>query len=167
MCGYAGWYARDGYRELLFYLPLQQVLLLGPVIYGYLRSLLQPDYRMVGWERLHLLPGLLYLGYALLVFGVDVVVLGEPWFYADGRDMDLDDWYHGLGVMSQLGYLALSLRHYRRYRRLSVQVLSYAEAVSFRWVQRVLWLFVALLLLRVLLFALNPEWGEFGSKFWY
>lgn len=33
MLGYADWYALDGYREVLFYLPLQQVLLIGPVIY--------------------------------------------------------------------------------------------------------------------------------------
>ncbi len=165
--GYAGWYGLDGYRETLFYLPLQQQLLLGPVMYGYLRSLLDPAFRIQGRQWWHFLPAVLYLGYSLVVWITDVWVLQRPWFYADGQDKDLDFSYQMAGLISILGYFALSLRHYRSYRQLSLQVLSYAEAVSHRWIQRYLWVFVALLVLRVLFFIFNPEWGEFGSKFWY
>ncbi|MBT8219522.1 MAG: helix-turn-helix domain-containing protein, partial [Bacteroidia bacterium] len=35
------------------------------------------------------------------------------------------------------------------------------------WIQRFLIAFLVILFLRILFFALNPEWGQFGSKFWY
>jgi len=167
MLGYAGWYAMDGYREALFYLPLQQLLILGPVIYFYTRSLLNPDFRLRKSQWLHFLPAALYLLYSLIVLVGDKLLLDEIYFYADGRDKDLDPWYQVAGLVSMLFYFGLSLKHYENYKKLAFKVLSFAETVVYRWVQRYLLAVLVILLLRILFFVLNPEWGEFGSKFWY
>ena len=167
MCGYAGWYARDTYREILFFIPFQQVFLLGPVIYFYTQSLLNKSFRLVPKDLFHFLPAILYLLYSLIVFVTDALILDEYYFYADGRDKDLAFWYQMSGLVSMMFYLFLSIRYYRVYKNIAFQTVSFAETILFGWVQRFLVAFLIILILRILFFILNPEWGQFGSKFWY
>jgi AraC-like DNA-binding protein len=167
MLGYAGWYTVDLLRDILFYLPFQQLFLLGPVLYFYVQSLLNPSFRIKKKDFLHFLPGFLYLVFILIVFITDKIILKDYYFYADGRDMDLDFWYQFSGLISMVFYLFLSLRFYARYREMAFATVSFAEAILFNWIRRFLLAFLLILLLRVLFFILNPEWGEFGSKFWY
>jgi hypothetical protein len=35
MLGFAGWYSLQPYRDIMFYIPFQQLFLIGPVIYFY------------------------------------------------------------------------------------------------------------------------------------
>ncbi|MEN0048752.1 MAG: helix-turn-helix domain-containing protein [Bacteroidota bacterium] len=167
MLGYAGWYSDNGYRDFMFYVPFQQLFFLGPIIYFYTQNLLNPSFRLQREGYIHFLPGTLYLCYSLVVLIGDKLVLKAYYFYADGRDKDLDAWYQWAGLFSMVFYLILSLRHYNNYRKLAFETLSFAESVLFRWIQRYLIAFLIILLLRVLFFILNPEWGQFGNKFWY
>lgn len=167
MCGHAGWYGRDGYREFLFFVPFQQFFFLGPIIYFYVSALLQADFRVSGRRWFHLLPGALYLLYSLVVFIVDVWVLDEYYFYRDGRDKDLEPWYQisGLAVISF--YLALSLQVYRQYHRRIFDELSYADSVLFRWLRQFLTVLLIIILLRLSFLILLPNWGSFGQKWYY
>ncbi|HEU4473055.1 MAG TPA: AraC family transcriptional regulator [Flavisolibacter sp.] len=165
--GYAGWYGRQPYRNILFYLPLQQLLLLPPVLYFYIRSLLDPGFVFLRRHWLHFLPAGLYLVYALVVYLGDVVIMQEAYFYSDGRDKDLSPWYQVAGFVSFAIYLLLSLRFYARYRRVSYELTSFADEIQFKWIRHFLIAFVLLLLIRALFFGLNPEWSGFGRKFWY
>jgi len=136
MLGYAGWYSIKAYREFLFFIPFQQLFLIGPL-------------------------------YSLVIFVTDKIILEEFYFYADGRDKDLVFWYQLAGLISKLVYLLLSLTYYRIYRKFIVQEVSFADEVLFKWIRHFLLAFAFILLLRVFFFILNPEWGEFGSKYWY
>lgn len=167
MLGYAGWYAHSGYRDTLFFIPFQQVLLLGPVLYFYMRSLLFPGKGYGRADIVHFLPALLYLGYSFLAFIYDVYIADTYYFYADGRDKDLKFWYQALGWLSLVYYLLQSLALYRNYRLQTQQWVSYADAIRRNWVRILLLAFLVLLALRLLFFVLNPEWDEFGRKFWY
>lgn len=167
MLGYANWYAQDGYREFLFYMPFQQVLLLGPVLYFYVRQVLEPQRAFSKRDWLHLIPAGLYLVYALVIWLWDSVLGPQVFFYANNKDKDFDLWYQVVGFASLTGYFLLSLVAFRGYRRWSYNSLSYADEVQFRWLHRFLWAFVLMLSLRLLFFFTNPEWGEFGRKFWY
>lgn len=167
MLGYAGWYSVKSYREFLFFVPFQQLLLIGPVLYFCIQSLLNSQFQLVRKDALHFLPAGLYLLYSLVVFIVDKWVLDEFYFYADGQDKDLDFWYQMAGLLSMLFYLFMSLKDYRRYRNRTVQEVSYADEIAFKWVEHFMLAFGFILLLRILFFILNPEWGEFGSKYWY
>lgn len=167
MLGYAGWYSQQPYRDLLFYIPFQQLFFLPPVLYFYIKTLLNPAYILNQNDRLHFLPGLGYLFYALTVFVADKWILHTHYFYADGQDKDFSPWYQVAGFISLLIYSLLSLRVYVRYKEISYQTVSFADAILFAWVKRFLIALLLLLLLRGLFFLVNPEWDQFGRKFWY
>lgn len=167
MLGHSNWYARDGYREVLFFVPFQQLLLLGPVLFVYVRKVLQPQVRLspkTGW---HFLPAVLYLVYSLIVFVVDVWVLEEFYFYADGIDKDLKLWYQTLGLLSISAYCGWSLWYYARYRRSLANEVSFADALTFSWIRQFLWALLIIILLRTGFLVLFPQFGDFGIKFWY
>lgn len=167
MLGYAGWYAQETTRNILFYIPFQQLFLIGPVIYFYLRSLLSPNQTNSIDLFYHFLPAIVYNLAMLVVFVNDVVIQSDYYFYADGKDMDLDPWYQWAGLVSMVAYLVLSINYYQKYKRALYDSISYADELVVNWVQHFLVAFLIVLLLRVLFFILNPEWGEFGNKFWY
>ncbi|MEL6699850.1 MAG: AraC family transcriptional regulator, partial [Bacteroidota bacterium] len=167
MLGYAGWYSTNPYREFMFFFPFQQLFLIGPVFYFYILTLLNRNFKFVRWDWLHFFPALLYMLYSLIVFITDKLILDELYFYADNKDKDLDVWYQVAGLISMLFYLILSLRHYLSYRKLSLEEVSYADEISFKWIQYFTLALGIILILRILFFILNPEWGEFGRKFWY
>ncbi|MEM9679036.1 MAG: AraC family transcriptional regulator, partial [Bacteroidota bacterium] len=167
MLGYANWYSKGITREILFFVPFMQVLVIGPVVYFYIQSLLNPDFKFSKKDWIHFVPGLLYLLYSLVIFITDKLVLDEFYFYADGRDKDLKTWYQLLGLASMVYYLVLSLRKYLAYKKLIYNVVSYADSILFRWIQNFLLAFLTLLILRVIFFFSNPQWVQFGSQFWY
>jgi AraC-like DNA-binding protein len=110
---------------------------------------------------------MLYLVYSLTVFIADKLLLDEFYFYADGRDKDMANWYQTAGLISMAFYLILSLKYYSNYKKLIFETVSYAETILFQWIRDFMIAFLAILILRVLFFILNPEWGEFGSQFWH
>jgi AraC-like DNA-binding protein len=167
MLGYAGWYSRKVTREILYFIPFMQVLLIGPVIFFYTKSLLNTTFKISKKEYYHFIPALIYLIYSLIVFITDQLILDEFYFYADGRDKDLANWYQTAGVISMSYYLILSLKHYSTYKKLVFDKVSFADSILFQWIQNFLIAFLSIIILRVLLFVLNPEWGEFGSQFWH
>lgn len=167
MLGYAGWYSKQPYRDILFYTPLQQLLVLPPLLYFYCRSLFDRSFVFTRKQLLHFLPAALYLLYSCVVVVTDQLVLGEYYFYADERDKDFSFWYQAAGFVSLLVYLLLSLRSYHTYKQITYNTVSYADSLTFAWAQRFLLAFLLLLILRALFFFINPEWDEFGRKFWY
>lgn len=144
-----------------------QVLVIGPVVYFYTKSLLNKSFEFKNIDWLHFVPGGIYLGFSLIVFITDKFILDSFYFYADGRDKDLADWYQFSGVVSMSIYLILSLRYYLNYKQRIFQTVSYAESIRFSWILNFLIAFLSIIVLRVLLFALNPEWGQFGNQFWH
>jgi AraC-like DNA-binding protein len=167
MLGYDGWYGKDGYADFLFFMPCQQLFFLGPVIYCYTRSLLEDDFRLKGKEWLHFLPGGLYLLFTAVVFVVDFLILDEYYFYDDGKDMDLDNWYQYSGLISVAIYTYLSLRRYNEYRKRIFEELSYADTVVYGWMRQFLVALLAILVLRIVFMILLPNFGQFGNWFWY
>lgn len=168
MFGYMNWYAIDGYREFLFYVPFQQLFLLGPVFYGYISTILEPKIPFLNRKNwLHFLPALLYGVYSLVAFLGDALFLDQALFYADGRDKDLLPWYQFAGLISMIAYAVLSLKSYQKYRKRIFQELSYADAVVYKWVQLFLICLILILLIRIIFIVLFPNFGSFGIKYWY
>lgn len=162
MLGFGGWYDNQPYRDILFYVPFQQLYFIGPLIFFYVQSLLNPSFRFGKKEWLHLLPGILYLLFCITMVVTDKLVLKKYFFLAGGTDPDFDTWYQVTGFISMLFYFLLSLRYYQLYKKLIVQVVSYAETVMYRWIRNFLLAFLIMLLVRLVFFIL----GEFLSL-WY
>lgn len=167
MLGFAGWYSLQPYRDILFYLPLQQTLLIGPAIFFYTQSLLNPRFKFTRIHWLHLLPATLYLFYNLWIFIADKLILHQPYFYADGKDKDFDTWYQIIGLISMIAYAALSLRYYLLYKKFIYQYISFADYAQLKWIRNCLFIFLMMLLLQLIFFSLFPIWGSFLQKWWY
>ncbi|MBB6004267.1 AraC family transcriptional regulator [Arcicella rosea] len=167
MLGYAGWYSKQPYRDIMFYIPFQQLFLLGPIIFFYVQSLLNKSSQLFQKDFIPFVPAIAYFIYTLIVFITDKLVLHQYYFYADERDKDLSTWYQVAGLFSMMYYVFLSLRYYAIYKKIAFQVVSFAETILFNWVRQYLIALLVILSLRVLFFILNPEWDEFGNKFWY
>jgi AraC-like DNA-binding protein len=153
MLGFAGWYDNQPYRDILFYVPMQHLYFIGPVIFFYVQSLLNPSYRVCGKQWLHLLPGALYMLYCIVVFITDKVVLKQYYFLATEADPDFDLWYQVTGFLSMLIYFFVSIRYFGLYRKLMLQVVSYADVLLFKWVRNFLYAFFIMLLIRILFYA--------------
>lgn len=167
MFGYAGWYGLDGYREVLFFVPTQHYFLLGPVIFFYSRSLINPLFTLTRMDYLHFMPGLLYILYALIAFITDTFILDQFYFYADGRDKDLNSLYQFVGTAYMIVYLILCTRLYFSYQSRIYMEYSFAEAISYDWLKRFLLALVTILSARIIFLLIYPGWGDFGAKFWY
>jgi len=152
MLGFAGWYDNQPYRDVIFYTPFQHLFFIGPVIFFYVQSLLNPSFYFSKKNWLHLIPGIIYGLYSFIVFFTDKVILKRYYFYADGTDKDFDLWYQLTGFISMVIYFLLALRYYILYKKLMQQVVSYADAVLFRWINNFLYAFLFMLSIRLIFF---------------
>jgi AraC-like DNA-binding protein len=150
MLGFAGWYDNQPYRDILFYVPTQHLFFIGPIVFFYIQSLLNPFFKFCKKQFLHLIPGILYILYSAIMFLTDKVILKKYYFLASGQDPDFEANYQYVGVGSMLVYFFLSLRYVSLYKKLMAQVISYADTVLFKWVKTFLIAFLIMLIIRVL-----------------
>lgn len=147
MSGFAGWYDTQPYREVLFYVPFIHALYFGPLLYLYLKSLTNSQYQLSRKDWLHFLPGSLYLLWCLIVVITDKVIIGDYYIMNGKTDPDFDTWYGWAWGASILVYLLSAIRYYRQYIRFSDLELSFADAVSFKWLRNFLYAFALLTVL--------------------
>lgn len=170
MFGFAGWYDNQPYRDVLLYIPFQHLLLVGPIIFFYTQSLLNPSFKFSKKEAVHLLPGFFYLIYVMVIWIYDKLILGDYYFYANGMDKDFDEWYQKLGLISMIVYFILSLHYYNVYKKLMLQVVSYADSILFQWIKTYLIAFLVMLLLPVAFDIVGffyPEIKTYQGSWWF
>lgn len=168
MLGFAGWYDQQPFRNILFYTPFQHLFWIGPTVYFYVQTLLNPGFKFSRKDALHFLPGLIYIVWTLLMFVVDQLILKRYYFLASESDPDFNVVYQVLGLGSMLFYFGLSFRFYRMYRALMVQVISYADTLVFRWIQVFLTAFLLMLGARLFFFILGLFWDlSYVEDWWY
>lgn len=172
MTGFAGWYDGDDnpYRNILFYTPFVHGLLMGPLLFFYLKSLTNVGFRLQRAHLVHFLPGMVYLLWCLVVVVVDRLILKRYFLMNGEEDPDFAAWYQWLQRISIIVYLIASVRYYQAYRRYTVQQLSFAESADLRWLRNFLVAFgilTALPLLMDLMQLLPPlrDLNYVGS--WY
>jgi AraC-like DNA-binding protein len=170
MLGFAGWYDNQPYRDILFYVPFQHLFLVGPIIFFYTQSLLNPSFKFSKKEVVHLIPGLLYLVYITAIWVYDKFIFGDYYFYENGMDKDFEDWYQKLGLISMIIYFVMSIRYYNVYKKLMFQVVSYADSILFKWIKTYLIAFLVMLLLPIVFDVLGfiyPEIQSYKGSWWF
>ncbi|WP_162127248.1 helix-turn-helix domain-containing protein [Flavobacterium phycosphaerae] len=163
MLGFAGWYDNQPYRDILFYVPFQHLFFIGPVIYFYTQSLLNPSFLLTKKNFWHLIPGIFYVLYIVAIWIYDKYIFHGYYFYKDGMDKDFENWYHNCGMISMVVYFIASIRYYNLYRKLIVQVVSYADRVLFKWIKTYLYSFLIMLLLPLVFDAISIFYTELNS----
>lgn len=150
MLGFAGWYDNQPYRDFLFYMTFQHLFLIGPIIFFYTQSLLNPAFSFSKKDVYHLVPGLLYIIYTTLIWIYDKFIFGDYFFYQNGTDKDFDFWYQKTGLISMIVYFFLSIKYYYKYKMLMYQVVSYADNILFKWIRNYLMAFLIMLILPII-----------------
>jgi AraC-like DNA-binding protein len=140
MTGFAGWYDNKSgpYRNFLFYTPFVHGLLMGPLLYFYLKSLTNVNFRLERRHWLHFLPGLLYLAWCIVVVVVDRLILKKYFLMNGEEDPDFAGWYQWLQRLSIVGYMIASVRYYRSYQQYTREELSFAEQAALPWLRNFL-----------------------------
>lgn len=170
MLGFAGWYDNQPYRDFMFYMPFQHLFFIGPLIYFYTQSLLNPSFRLTKNNFLHLVPGILYVLYSLIIWIYDQIILRDYYFYEDGMDKDFEEWYQKLGLLSMIIYFILSIRYYNIYKKLMFQVVSYADSILFKWIKNYLIAFLVMLILPILFDIIGyfyPDIKSYQGSWWF
>ena len=170
MLGFAGWYDNQPYRDILFYMTFQHLFLLGPVIYFYVQSLLNPNFKLNRQNFLHLLPGILYILYSVVMVVTDKIILKRYYFLDDGIDREFDSWYQYAGFLSMLFYFGLSLQYYLKFQKLMPQLVSFSDSLVFKWIKTFLMAFLIMLLLQVATHVLGvfyPNTQSYIGSWWY
>ncbi len=148
MLGFAGWYDNQPYRDFMFYMPFQHLFFLGPIIFFYTQSLLNPLFKISKKDLLHFLPGVLYLLIILSFWIYDKFIFKGYFFYENQADKDFDTWYQYSGFISMTIYFGLSLRYYFKYKKLIFQVTSNADELLFKWIRNYLLAFLSMICIR-------------------
>jgi AraC-like DNA-binding protein len=154
----------------LFYTPFQHLLFVGPIIFFYTQSLLNPSFKFSKKEALHLLPGFIYLLYIIAIWVYDKFIFGDYYFYKNGMDKDFDYWYQKLGLVSMIVYFILSIQYYNVYKKLMFQVVSYADTILFKWIKTYLIAFLVMLLLPIffdITGVFYPEMKSYQGSWWF
>lgn len=169
MLGFAGWYDSESYRAVIFSVPFHQLYFFGPILYFYTQAVLNPAFTFRKKYFWHLLPGFLYLIYALIQVANDYYGNGGafPEFYAD---IDFDEWYQISGHVSILCYLIYSLKYYNLYRKVIQNIVSFADEITFRYVKE--FIISCLVIIGVdigfrIAFEIFPEFANFIGSWWY
>ena len=118
----------------------------------------------------HLLPGILYLIYITLIWIYDKYIFDGYFFYENGMDKDFEYWYQKLGLISMIVYFILSIQYYDVYKKMMFQVVSYADAVLFKWVKTYLIAFLVMLLLPIafdILTYFSPDMNSYTGSWWF
>jgi AraC-like DNA-binding protein len=139
MTGFAGWYIPNTvYREILFYTPFVHGLLIGPLLYLYVKAITNFHYRLQGKDWLHFIPGVLYIIWSIIVVLVDKLIV-KKYYLMDGySDPDFDLWYQVLQKISIVVYLIASVIYYRQYRKYVNYEMSFADAANINWLRNFL-----------------------------
>ncbi|MCG7752781.1 helix-turn-helix domain-containing protein [Flavihumibacter cheonanensis] len=168
MLGFAGWYSRQPYRDFLLYFPTQHLFLLGPVLMFYVKSLLDPGFRLRKKDRWHFLPGLLWCLISLGIFIVDKVITRDYTILQEELDPDFLAVYQIPGYLSLLYYFILSYAYHRRYQQILFLVISNAADYRFPWIRNFLVAFTVILISWLVLagFGLFYE-TRFTNSWWY
>ena len=150
MLGFAGWYdSHDGYSTLMFYVPWQLNLLVGPAYYLYFRSLTNQEFRFRPRAWWHFLPGLLFIGAHAAAAAYDLLwwhgVRGLPLPAHFGTKGPAAEWLDVLGrPVAYLIYVLLPayawrvLADYRRYVRYLDDNFSDPERLRFAGLRQLL-----------------------------
>ncbi|MFV8359055.1 helix-turn-helix domain-containing protein [Flavobacterium sp. LS1P3] len=170
LLGFGGWYDNQPYRDILFYTPLQHLFFIGPVIFFYTQSLLNPSFKFSKKDIIHLLPGFIYFIYIISIFIYDTFIYGDYYFYKDGMDKDFDASYQKLGLTSMIVYFILSIRYYNVYKKLMFQVVSFADSILFKWIKTYLIAFLIMLVLPIIFDIIEfiyPEMKSYKGSWWF
>lgn len=153
-----------------FLCPFSALVLHGTCYFFYVQSLLNPSFSFAKKDFLHFIPAIFYVIYCLIMVISDKIILHDYYFLADETDRDFDTWYQWTGFISMIVYFLAAMRYYFLYKKLIVQLVSYADEVLFKWIQHFLSAFLLMQALKVCFAIIEyfyPSLNGYIGSWWY
>lgn len=137
-----------------WFFPQDTGLIIGPLVYFYLKSQTNVQFKFQTLDYWHFLPYVIYFFYHLLVFlsGKECV---DFWAQSVHNRLLIGMWERIAENVSLLVYTVLSLRLYQRYRRWLPTERSDIETIRLGWYQHFLALVVVSVLAAIVWFLLG------------
>jgi AraC-like DNA-binding protein len=155
MLGFMGIYVLG--RELWFF-PYSTGLVIGPIIYYYLKIQINTDFQFSKADYKHFMPYSIYFVYHLTVFLMGKNI--ENWWTEKVHNrLYLNDITNILEIASLCVYMILAVRLYRKYLSWLPKERSDTEGVRFDWYKHFLWV-VVVGVVTALLFFIVGFWIE-------
>ena len=148
--GFMGWY--DTYRETkINYWLIPFTLAIGPLIYLYLRSITNSNYRFRRRDWLHFLPLGIVIAYRLFILAYDAA---QPGYELEQNGVLMRQWNQGYPgaiiafgeTLQQALYLAFSIQLYYTYRRKLMDYFSNTYTLELNWMRNFLLIYTFLFL---------------------
>ena len=153
--GFLGWYDVNNTTKVNYAL-LDTALIIGPLIYFYIRSLCQPHF---SFEKKHLMHFVPFLGNVLLALFVFVYDSQQDGFNNVQNGvlylkifMENGFWLSILSTVFEAIYYFFSVKLFIQYREQIVQLFSNTFKIELNWIRNFLVIYVGLFLLSNLLF---------------
>jgi AraC-like DNA-binding protein len=155
MLGFMGIYVLG--QELWFF-PHDVGLVIGPIIYYYLKTQINTDFRFTKQDFKHFIPYCIYFIYHLSLFlmGKNMV---DWWASKVHNSLHIGDIESYVSIISACTYMVASWRLYQKYLRWLPIERSDTEGVRFDWYRHFLWAIV-LAVASALVFFVLGFWVE-------
>jgi len=160
--GFMAWYDNFPNTKINYFLP-DSILLLGPLIYFYVKSVCQPDFKFKKIDKWHFMPMIVYLIYRVFIFIYDINQEGFNDVQNGKLFSSLSMRYVGLfvnllGTVSLGIYLTISFQRYLEYNKKIKELFSNTFKVELAWLRNFISIFFILFLINIIL-------GEIDGKF--
>ena len=123
------------WNEWLF-LPIDPGLLIGPLLYLYIKAQTNRDYRFQFVDSLHFVPYLIYAGYHIVIFSK-----GPEFVFSWMDEVDLpviDPIYQSTTLILMSIYLIIAIKHYASYRKWIEHEFVDPDRLRYPWITRFL-----------------------------
>lgn len=171
--GFMDWY--DTYRNTkVNYYLIAFTLAIGPLIFFYVKSVTQSNFKFRRKDALHFLPAFIYFLYRTSVFAYDA---GQEGFNDVQNGVLMEKWVMGpvgvffdaFTVLQQLVYLAFSFQLYYSFRNNLNHYFSNTYKLQLLWIRNFLFIYSFLYLYGVIQQLINVSIFEMSwiEKWWY
>jgi AraC-like DNA-binding protein len=165
LIGFAGVYdwARESGHDLTFF-PFSNILMYGPLIYLYTKSLTDAQFRLEKRHLWHFLAP--FLNYVLYFSLWSLPFEEKSIFFQNGGILSIQFWTRAVFYGLTFWYLGRSVARYRRYRQLIDAEFSNTAQLVLTWLRNFLYGFLAYLGID-LAFNLTNLFVHFNFTNWY
>jgi AraC-like DNA-binding protein len=153
MLGFMGIYILG---QKMWFFPQDVGLVVGPIIYYYLKTQINTDFRFTRTDLKHFMPYIVYFVYhfSIYILGPDMV---GWWAKTVHHPLYIGDITRYLEIISLIVYMTFAINLYRKYLRWLPIERSDTEGVRFDWYKHFLWAMVIGIFMALVFFILS-QW---------
>ncbi|MEQ9264867.1 MAG: helix-turn-helix domain-containing protein [Balneolaceae bacterium] len=173
MIGFMGWY--DDYPTTkVNYFLVDFSLVLGPLIYFYVKSITIPQFKFLKKDIWHFVPWVLFLVFRITIYLYDVQQPGfdevQNGVLDSAISVELGFFIYITGLISRLIYFYFAIQVYFQFRKKISQFFSNTYKVELNWLRNFLVTYSFLFILKVIFVVVNDYVVQLSWKqnwWWY